>query len=123
MSASVLPYAKVLNDGEEIDYIVIKFTGFNSNILFYEVYCVNPGCSCANAVLRFIKLSEDGEPVNDWFEIRLNMHTWKVTEKKILNKMLHKIMKTLHGIQVIRKAMFILISLMLFYQNSVSYFQ
>jgi hypothetical protein len=88
MSASVLPYAKVLNDGEEIDYIVIKFIGFNSNILVHEAYCVNPGCSCANAVLRFIELSDDREPVNDWFEIRLDMHTWKVTEKKVLNKMI-----------------------------------
>ena len=88
MSASVLPYAKVLNDGEKIDYIVIKFTGLNSNILVHEEYCVNPGCSCTDAVLRFIELSDDGKPVNDWFLIRLDMHTWKVTEKKVLNKMI-----------------------------------
>ena len=73
---------------ERIDYIVIKFTGFNSNILVHEEYCVNPGCSCADAVLRFIELSDDGEPVNDWFLIRLDMHTWEVTEKKVLNKMI-----------------------------------
>lgn len=88
MSTSVLPYANVINDEEEIDYIVIKFTGFNSNILVHEEYCVNPGCSCADATLRFIELSDDGEPVNDWFLIRLDMHTWKVTEKKVLNKMI-----------------------------------
>jgi hypothetical protein len=88
MSTSVLPYANVINDEEEIDYIVIKFSGFNSNILVHEEYCVNPGCSCADAVLRFIELSDDGEPVNDWFLIRLDMHTWKVTEKKVLNKMI-----------------------------------
>ena len=88
MSASVLPYAKVLNDGEEIDYIVIKFTGFNSYILVHEEYCVNPGCSCTDAVLRFIELSDGKEPVNDWFLIRLDMHTWEVTEKKVINKMI-----------------------------------
>ena len=88
MYASVLPYAKVLNEGEKIDYTVIKFTGFNSNILVHESYCVNPGCSCADAVLRFIELSDDGMPVYEWFEIRLDMHTWKVTEKKVLNKMI-----------------------------------
>ncbi len=86
MSASVLPYAKILNDEEEIDYIVIKFNGFNSNILVHEAYCVNPGCNCADAILTFIELSEDGEPQNDWFLIRLDMHTWKVTEKKVFNK-------------------------------------
>ena len=36
MSASILPYAKVLNDEEEIDYIVIKVSGLNSSILVHE---------------------------------------------------------------------------------------
>lgn len=36
MSTSVLPYANVINDEEEIDYIVIKFSGFNSNILVHD---------------------------------------------------------------------------------------
>lgn len=88
MPASVLPYSKVLQEGEAIDYVVIRFTGFNSSILVHEAYCVNPGCSCADAVLRFIELSEDGKLLNDWFEIRLDMYTWKVTEKKVINKMI-----------------------------------
>ncbi len=88
MSTSVLPYAKVLPEGEEIDYVIIRFTGFNSNILVHEEYCVNPVCSCADAVLTFIELSEDGKPLNDWFVIRLDMCTWKVTEKKVINKMI-----------------------------------
>ena len=60
MVESVIPYAKVLNAGEEVDGIFIKFSGFNPTILVHEEYCVNPGCSCTDALLRFIELSDDG---------------------------------------------------------------
>ena len=48
----------------------------------------HPGCNCADAGLTFVELSEDGEAQNDWFLIRLDMHTWKVTEQKVFNKMI-----------------------------------
>ena len=83
---SVIPYAKVLNAGEEVDCIFIKFSGFNPTILVHEEYCVNPGCSCTDALLRFIELSDDGLAVNDLFIIRLDITTWEVTEKKVINK-------------------------------------
>ena len=83
---SVIPYAKVLNAGEEVDCIFIKFSGFNPTILVHEEYCVNPGCSCTDALLRFIELSDDGLAVNDLFILRLDINTWEVTEKKVLNK-------------------------------------
>lgn len=88
MSKSILPYAKVLRIGEEIDYIVIRFTGFNSNILVNEQYCVNPSCSCTEAILTFVELSDEGSPVNEWFVIRIDMQTWEVTDKKVINKMI-----------------------------------
>ncbi len=62
---SVIPYAKVLNAGEEVDCIFIKFSGFNPTILVHEEYCVNPGCSCTDALLRFIELSDDGLSLKD----------------------------------------------------------
>ena len=83
---SVIPYAKVLNAGEEVDCIFIKFSGFNPTILVHEEYCVNPGCSCTDALLRFIELSDDGAAVNDLFILRLDINTWEVTEKKVINK-------------------------------------
>ena len=83
---SVIPYAKVLNAGEEVDCIFIKFSGFNPTILVHEEYCVNPGCSCTDALLRFIELSDDGAAVNDLFILRLDITTWEVTEKKVINK-------------------------------------
>ena len=83
---SVIPYAKVLNAGEEVDCIFIKFSGFNPTILVHEEYCVNPGCSCTDALLRFIELSDDGLAVNDLFILRLDITTWEVTEKKVINK-------------------------------------
>jgi hypothetical protein len=88
MPASILPYDKVLQDGEEVDFAVVRFTGFHSNILVREQYCVNPWCSCADAVLTFIELSEEGKPINNWFEIRLDLSIWRVTERKVLNKMI-----------------------------------
>lgn len=86
MVERVIPYAKVLNGGEEVDCTFIKFSGFNPTILIHEEYCVNPGCTCTDAVLRFIELSDDGLAVNDLFKIRLDINTWEVTEKKVINK-------------------------------------
>lgn len=86
MAEGVIPYAKVLNAGEEVDGIFIKFSDFNPPILVHEEYCVNPGCSCTDAILRFIELTEDGEPVNDLFLLRLDMITWTITEKQVLNE-------------------------------------
>lgn len=59
---------------------MIKTSSTYFSILVHETYCVNPGCSCTDAVLRFIELSEYGKLLNDWFEIRLVMCTWKITE-------------------------------------------
>ena len=86
MVKSVKRYAEILNDGEEADEIFIKFSGFNPTILVHEEYCVNPGCSCTDALLRFIELSYDGAAVNDLFILRLDINTWEVTEKKVINK-------------------------------------
>ena len=84
MVKSVKRYAEILNDGEEADEIFIKFSGFNPTILVHEEYCVNPSCSCTEAVLRFIELSDDKVPTKDLFKIRLDISTWEVTEKKVL---------------------------------------
>lgn len=88
MSASVLPYTKIVqNENEnEKDRIVIQFSGMNSKILVNESYCVNPACSCTDVVLSFIELADDGYLMNEWFTIRLDMNSWKVTDKKKVSK-------------------------------------
>ena len=86
MVDSLISYHKIFNVGEEIDCTYLKFSDFNPTILLHEEYCVNPGCSCTDALLRFIELSDDGAAVNDLFILRLDINTWEVTEKKVLNK-------------------------------------
>lgn len=88
MAIGALPYAKVIKKGEPVDVIEIKLTDFSPHILVQEEYCVNPSCSCQDALLRFIELSDDGAPVGNLFDLRVDMSTWKVTEKTIHNKMI-----------------------------------
>lgn len=107
MSTRVLPGIKARQVGE--DHIVVKFTGFNSNILLQEEYCVNPGCSCSDGVLTFIELSEEGKMLNPWFSIRLDMRTWEVTEKKVFNKMIKVdmlIKEFMDSIDIIKERLF-----------------
>lgn len=89
MSSNILPYSKVLNDRDERDYILVQFSGINVSILVHEAYCVNPDCDCKDAILKFFELSEDEVSVNEWFSIRLDMQTWLVTDKTVLNKMIN----------------------------------
>jgi len=42
MTNSVLPYNKLLEKGEEPDYIRFKFSSFNANFLVLDQYCVRP---------------------------------------------------------------------------------
>lgn len=86
MSNSVLPYSMFLEEGEEPDFIVVRFNCFDFNVLVSEHYCVTPGCSCADARLTFSELSEDGRRLDDWFSITLDTCTWKVMERKTLSK-------------------------------------
>lgn len=88
MTNSVLSYNMLLEKGEEPDYIIFKFSSFNPSFLVMDKYCVSPACSCADAVLTFIELSEDGKPLSDWFMIKIDVTTWEVTEKKAFNKMI-----------------------------------
>lgn len=86
MPESLIPFSRLLNDGEKVDFISIKFTEYSPIITVQEEYCVNPGCSCTDVVLRFFEMSDEGKPINELFLLRLDMSTWKVTGKTILNK-------------------------------------
>lgn len=86
MKNSVLPYSMFLEEGEEQDYMVVRFKNIDSNVLVSENYCVTPGCSCTDARLTFTELSEDGRLLDDWFFITLDTYTWKVVERKSLSK-------------------------------------
>lgn len=64
----------------------MRCNSLNYNIFVSERYCVNPNCNCMEIVLEFDEISDDGEVLNELFMIRLDIHSWKVTEKRIYNK-------------------------------------
>ncbi|KAF5060709.1 SEC-C motif protein [anaerobic digester metagenome] len=86
MPESLIPFSRLLNDGEKVDFISIKFTEYSPIITVQEEYCVNPGCSCTDVVLRFFEMSDEGKPINELFLLKLDMSSWKITGKTILNK-------------------------------------
>lgn len=83
---SILPYSYVIKENEDVDSTVARYNSYDSDILLHEAYCVSPGCNCIEAVLSFIELFDDGKAGKTLFMIKLDMNTWKVTEKKVYNK-------------------------------------
>ena len=85
MNNSVLSYANIVSDIKDAEIFTVVFSGFNCEFIVNEQYCFNPNCPCTDVILTFIELSEDKVPVSDWFMIRLDLPTWKVTEKQVYN--------------------------------------
>jgi len=65
---------------------VVQFSNQSSYIFVNEAYCINPTCSCTEVTLTFIELSDDGQLMNKLFNIRVDMSSWKVTDKTIFSK-------------------------------------
>lgn len=87
MATSVVPYSEIeIKEGKEI-YSVIRLNSFHSDILVSEEYCVNPHCNCNDVLLRFFELS-DGVPINQLFTLRVDLSTWKVTERTVTNQVI-----------------------------------
>lgn len=86
MANTMVPYFKVLNEGEDQDPVFVSFIEYPKNIHVVEDYCVNPACSCTNANLYFIELSEEGDHKQSLFSIQIDLHTLKIHDKKIVKK-------------------------------------
>jgi len=54
------PYSYFAKDKENANNImVIKFDKYDSLVAVYDLYCVNPDCSCKEVMLDFIEMVDD----------------------------------------------------------------
>ena len=86
MQSSVLSYEKICPEDVVKERIVVQFSNSNSKIFVNEAYCVNPACSCSEITLTFIELADDDHLMNNLFTMKLDMVSWKVTDKKVNGK-------------------------------------
>jgi len=73
--SNMLPYEKFSKEGES-PFLALKFDSHDSNVLVGEHYCANPVCPCTDALLQFIALDGQGNPVKQLCTFRLDTLTW-----------------------------------------------